>query len=100
MVEELDFTHEEGSNKDHSLVMYALSTCGFCKRALGFLKNRDVDFRYLYIDTLAPETKKAVKEQLRERYRIKELWPTLVIDGSEALSGFDSETWAQRLGLE
>jgi len=99
MIESIEFTHEEGSRKERSVVVYALSTCGFCRRALGFLKNNGVDFRYVYVDNLPSEVRNAVKAELRERYQIKELFPTLILDDSTALTGFDPQEWERQLGL-
>jgi len=99
MIESLEYVHQEGTKRDHSVVVYALSTCGFCRRALGFLKNNDVDFRYVYIDNLPSEVKQTVKQELRERYRIKELFPTLILDEDKAITGFDREEWQRQLGL-
>lgn len=99
MIDSIEFTHEEGSRKQHSVVVYALSTCGFCKRALGFLKNNDVDFQYVYVDNLPADVKTSVKQELRERYQIRELFPTLIVDDSKATTGFDPEEWQRQLGL-
>lgn len=99
MIESIEFTHEEGSRTGRSVVVYALSTCGFCRRALGFLRNNGVDFRYVYVDNLPTDIRNAVKAELRERYQIKELFPTLILDETEALTGFDPEEWKRQLGL-
>ena len=37
MLDQLSYTDVPGSRSDHEITVYALSTCGFCKRALGFL---------------------------------------------------------------
>jgi glutaredoxin-like protein NrdH len=100
MIESLEYVHEEGVKRDHSVVVYALSTCGFCKRALEFLRSHSVEFRYVYVDLLPADTKNALKEELRRRYRIKELFPTLILDDVEAVTGFDREEWQRRLGLD
>ena len=90
--------HVDGKDAGH-IMLYALSTCGFCRRALGFLKNNGVDFRYVYIDELPSEVKQAVKQELRERYRIKEIFPTLILDEEKALTGFDRPEWERELEL-
>ena len=99
MLDTLEYVHEKGARRDHSVVVYALSTCGFCKRALAFLRDKSVDFRYVFVDNLPTDVKNALKEELRRRYRITVLFPTIVLDEAEALSGFDREVWEQRLGL-
>ena len=42
----------EGSKKDHDLVLYALSTCGWCKKARSFLGDNDIAYRFVYVDLL------------------------------------------------
>ncbi|MBN1836088.1 MAG: glutaredoxin family protein [Spirochaetales bacterium] len=100
MTEALQFVHEPGSRDQHSVVVYALSTCGFCRRALEFLRNNDVDFRYVYVDQLPLEAKASLKQTLHERHQIRELYPTLILNDSQALTGFDREEWQRVLGLE
>jgi hypothetical protein len=34
MFDTVPFTIEEGNSKGHDIIVFALSTCGFCKRAL------------------------------------------------------------------
>jgi glutaredoxin len=99
MIEGVTYEHEEGTRREHAVDLYALSTCGFCRKAIGFLKNNGITFRYVYLDQLPVEEKRALKDELRRRYEIKELFPTLVLDDAKALTGFDREEWEQHLGL-
>ena len=60
--ENLDFEYEEGKKPPRELTLFALSTCGFCKSALRFLRRNQVAFKYLYLDKLELDTKKEVKQ--------------------------------------
>ena len=38
-IEGVEFIHESGEKKDIKVTVYALSTCGFCRRGLDFRDN-------------------------------------------------------------
>jgi glutaredoxin-like protein NrdH len=99
MIDKLEFVAEAGSVTEHDLTMYALSTCAFCKRAIDFLKNKDISFRYIYLDKINPMVKGTVKSELKQKYDNLPVFPVLVIDNQRALSGFSEEKWRAELGL-
>ncbi len=99
MIDKLDFTVEDGTIREHELTLYALSTCAFCKRAIDFLKSRDVAFRYIYLDQINPTVKASVKAELKSKYENIPVFPVLVMDDLHALSGFNEERWKTELGL-
>jgi len=43
-----------------------LSTCGWCKKTKQFLRENDVEYEYLDVDTATPEERKAAIKSLRE----------------------------------
>ena len=79
--------------------MYALSTCGFCRRAIAFLKEKGVRFSYMHVDELPPDEKQSVKDMIRKRYGKPLQFPFLVQNGTITLSGFDRMQWSLMLGL-
>lgn len=98
-IESLDFTHIEGSRQDHSVVLYALSTCAFCKKGIDFLTEAGVDFKYIYLDELDVEFKREVKKELKSRFDNLVVFPVLVVDEKRALTGFTKDQWEAALGL-
>jgi glutaredoxin len=100
MLDNLEYEEFKGSKNDHDLTMYALSTCGFCKSAIAFLKDKDVSFRYVYVDKLHADVKADAKEKLTERYNKRMLFPFLVVDEQKALPGFDEDIWMEELGIK
>lgn len=80
--------------------MIALSTCGFCKRALRFLRDNNIAFRYVFFDELDSETKENVKREISKRFKDKLAFPFLIIDDEESMVGFNEEVWRDRLGLK
>lgn len=85
-----------GKNKDHDLVLYALSTCGWCRKARNYLEDCDFEYRYVYVDLLEGDTLKDVVKEV-EQYNPKKSFPTLIIDGDEVVAGFDKNNYAEKL---
>lgn len=100
MIEKLEFTEQPGSKGDHDLTVYALSTCGFCKKAINFLSEHDIAFRYVYLDKINPMVKRTVKSELKQQYESLPVFPILVIDNERAVSGFSEKKWKDIVGIE
>ena len=78
--------HVNGKKKG-KIVLYALSTCGWCARTKDLLRNLGVDFDYLYVDLLeGQEQDKAMNEV--EKWNPKGSSPTLVIADKKSIVGF------------
>ncbi len=99
MLDQLSYTDVPGSRSDHEITVYALSTCGFCKRALGFLNAKGIAYRYVYMDHVSLETKNEAKKILKERFKADVAFPFAVIDGDKHLVGFIEPDWVRTLGI-
>jgi glutaredoxin-like protein NrdH len=81
--------HVNGKNKG-KIILYALSTCGWCARTKDLLRDLGVDFDYLYVDLLeGPEQDKVLNEV--EKWNPKGSFPTLVIGDRKSIVGFREE---------
>jgi glutaredoxin len=81
--------HVNGKKKG-KIVLYALSTCGWCARTKDLLRELGVDFDYLYVDLLeGQEQDKAINEV--EKWNPKGSFPTLVIGDKKSIVGFREE---------
>ena len=99
MLDSLEYTHVEGENKKHSVCVYALSTCGFCKRALAFLDANKLDYSYIYVDKIPLDTKNEAKRVLKSRYHQDVAFPFAVVDEKDCLVGFIEADWKRTLGV-
>ena len=99
MLDTLSYTDVPGGKADHEITVYALSTCGFCKRAMAYLDAKGVAYRYIYMDRVPLETKNEAKKALKERFKADVAFPFAVIDGEKSLVGFIEPDWAKTLGL-
>ncbi len=95
----IPFITVDGPRKEHDVTVYALSTCGFCSRALEFLDQHGVAYRYVHLDTLDPEMKDQVKQTLKETYGERVTYPYTVVNRKEVLKGFIEPNWRMTLDI-
>lgn len=86
----------EGSNDQHDLVLFALSTCGWCRKSRNFLDENDISYRYVYVDLLEDGKLEEVLGEVEKR-NPKKSFPTLVIDDEDVLVGFVEDRYKKRL---
>ena len=99
MLDTLEYTAVPGSRNEHAITVYALSTCGFCKRAIAFLNAKGFAYRYVYMDLIPLETKAEAKRELKERFKDDVAFPFAVVDGDKHLVGFIEPDWVATLGV-
>jgi glutaredoxin len=97
MHDDYDFVMEEGEKNPCDIQVYALSTCGFCKRGLDFLRNNKIKFRYIYVDKLKPDARMKIKRDLRDKFEDVRLgFPFVVVDGGDkVMVGFKEAEWKE-----
>jgi arsenate reductase-like glutaredoxin family protein len=97
----INFIHVPGNNKSHKLKLYALSTCSFCKRALAFLRENSIDFRYVFVDQLEKKVVGDLREELKEKSGRRHLaYPFLIEDDEKILVGFTEEKYKAFFNIE
>ncbi|MBN2073242.1 MAG: glutaredoxin family protein [Actinobacteria bacterium] len=87
--------HVEGTKKGE-VVLYALSTCQWCRKTRGLLDSIKVDYYYVYVDLIAGKDQEKIIEEIK-RFNPACSFPTLVIDGKDTIVGFDEEKIRERL---
>lgn len=98
-LKELAYVEKKGSIDAHDVVIYALSTCGFCKKAMSFLDDKGYSYKYIHVDQLPLETKNEIKKILKEKFNENVAFPFAVIDDASHLVGFIQPDWVRTLGL-
>ena len=80
------------------VMLYALSTCAWCRRAKNFLDENDVEYDFVYVDLLEGEEKDQAIEIVR-KWNPRRSFPTIVIDDAKSVAGFKPERLKEALGL-
>jgi glutaredoxin len=77
----------DGKNSKHRVLMYALSTCGWCKMTKSFLKENNVEYEYIDVDQCNQEDREKIQEDIRGRGGDL-AYPTLIVDDKTLITGF------------
>lgn len=87
-----------GKKKNHHVKIYTLSTCGWCKKTKALLKDLDVEYEYVDVDTLSGDDYTEATEEVK-KYNPHRSYPTIVIDqGKHVICGFKDNEIKEKLG--
>ena len=79
--------HVDGKNVG-KVILYALSTCGWCKKTRLLLDELNVEYEYIYVDLLEGDERNEVIEQVK-KWNSQLSFPTLVLNDEKTIVGFD-----------
>ena len=88
--------HVEGQNKG-KVVLFALSTCGWCKKTRELIEDLDADYEYVYVDLTKGEEREEVVEMVK-KWNPQLSFPTLVINDDKTIVGFKEEEIKEAIG--
>ena len=81
--------HVAGKNRG-TVMLYALSTCGWCARTKDLLKELGVEFDFAYVDLLEGKEQDDAMDQV-EKWNPSGSFPTLVINEKKSIVGFKEQ---------
>jgi len=84
----MKMNHVSGKSKG-KIILYALSTCVWCRRTKQLLEQLGVDYHYVDVDLLEGEEKTTATEEVKN-LNPRCSFPTLAIDG-KCIVGFDEQ---------
>jgi glutaredoxin len=80
----------EGDNKHHQVILYSLSTCGWCKKTKEFLKEQNIEYYYVDVDLLSREEREDIRNKILDKGgRLS--YPAIIIDDKKVINGFNKE---------
>jgi len=85
----LEIEHIEGENKG-KIMLYALSTCGWCRRTREFLDELGVEYDFIYVDKLFGEERNKIMDEVK-KWNPRCSFPTVVINNQKVITGFKDE---------
>ena len=89
--------HVEGENKG-KIILYALSTCGWCRKTKEFLNKLGVEYDFVYADNLEGDDRDNTMEEVK-KWNPRCTFPTIVINDKECIIGFKEDKIKETLGL-
>jgi glutaredoxin-like protein NrdH len=85
----MGFVHVPGRDKKHKVVLYALSTCGWCRRTKELLVEEGVEHEFVDVDLATGEERAQVTAKARE-LNPRGNYPVLQV-GDKVVVGYDPD---------
>jgi len=81
--------HVDGEDKG-KILLYAISTCIWCRKTKELLKSLGVAYDYIFVDLLDGEDKDKTIEDIK-KWNPRCSFPTLVINNKKCITGFKED---------
>jgi glutaredoxin-like protein NrdH len=94
----MQFSKVQGKQTKHKVVLYALSTCVWCKMTKQFLKDNEVEFDYIDVDLCQEEDKQKIREHIQSKGGPLS-YPTTIVDDNAVITGFRKDKLKEVLGI-
>ena len=89
--------HVAGENKG-KIMLYALSTCVWCKKTKNLLDKLGLEYSYIYMDLIEGKEKENVLKDL-EKWNPRYSYPTIVFNDKTSIVGFKEDEIKKAVGL-
>ena len=80
--------HVSGKKKGN-ILLFAISTCGWCRLTKDLFNELGVDYRYVYVDLLESKAKSEANKEV-SRWNPEESFPTIIIN-KKCIIGFQED---------
>jgi glutaredoxin-like protein NrdH len=94
----MPFSKVQGTNKQHKVIVYAISTCVWCKMTKQYLKDNNIEYDYMDVDLCTPEEKEKIHQDILKRGGALS-YPTTIVDGKTLITGFRKDLLKEALQL-
>lgn len=94
----MPFSKIPGKKNEHKVVVYALSTCVWCRMTKEFLKDNSIEFEYLDVDQCDQKEKEQARQLILSKGGTLN-YPTTVIDDKITITGFRKDQLKEALQI-
>lgn len=88
----------QGKNNKHQIVLYALSTCGWCRKEKQLLRDNNIEFEYVDIDLCSDEDYDKIRDDILNRGG-RFSFPTIIVDDKILITGFKEDQIRETLEI-
>lgn len=94
----MNLTRVAGTNKKHQVKLFALSTCGWCRRTKDLLNAHSIEYDYIDVDLCVGAERDEVVNYV-QKINPRVSFPTIQIDETVVV-GFDEERIKELLEIK
>ncbi len=94
----MPFSKVPGKKNHHKVVIYALSTCVWCKMTKQYLKDNEVEYEFLDVDLCSPGEKEQARQDILNKGGVLS-YPTIIVDDKRLITGFRKDLLKEALQL-
>jgi glutaredoxin-like protein NrdH len=94
----MEFSKVSGKKNDHKVVVYALSTCVWCKMTKQFLSDNNVQYEFADVDLLEDKEKEKIRQTILSKGGTLS-YPTTIVDDKIVITGFRKDKLKEALGF-
>ncbi|MCJ7763090.1 glutaredoxin family protein [Candidatus Bathyarchaeota archaeon] len=94
----MNFSKVSGKNSKHKVLMYALSTCVWCKMTKQYLKDNGIEYEYVDVDLCDEKDKEKIRQHIISKGGNLS-YPTIIIDDAILITGFRKDKFKEILGI-
>jgi glutaredoxin-like protein NrdH len=87
-----------GKNNKHKVLMYAISTCAWCKLTKQFLRDNNIEYEYVDVDLCSEKDREKVRRDIQKRGGDLN-YPTIIIDDKVLITGFRKDKIREALKI-
>jgi glutaredoxin-like protein NrdH len=87
-----------GKNSKHKVLMYALSTCAWCKKTKKFLNDNNVQYEYVDVDLASEEDHEKIRNNIIRRGGTPS-YPAIIVDDKILITGFSPDEIKEALEI-
>ena len=87
-----------GKKRDVKVVVYAISTCPWCRQAKRFLRDHDIEYEYVDIDLCSTEDREKIRGDILSR-RGRLSYPTIIVDDRVLITGYQEDKIREALEI-
>lgn len=92
----MSVTHVKGKNVG-KVMLYALSTCVWCRKTRALLEDLGIEYDYVYVDLLNGDEEESAIQEIK-KHNPDGAMPTLVINDDKCIVGFKEDEIREALG--
>lgn len=92
----MDIKHVPGKRKG-KVMLYALSTCGWCKKTKKLFDSLGIEYHYIDVDLVEGEEKESLRKEIM-RWNPRGSFPTIVVNDQICIVGYDEKKINEVIG--